>query len=127
MCAAAFASRAVVERREQVVLQHLLGSPLLPYRAVLHEHQPVAGRWQRAEFVRDVEGGLVAFCVNLLDAQESNITPRNVLPFGKYETVEATTVKRANVEIWRWLAVAALAVLMFEWWFYHKRGWHMFA
>ena len=30
-------------------------------------------------------------------------------------------VKRANVELWRWIAAAALAFLLFEWWFYHKR------
>jgi hypothetical protein len=61
------------------------------------------------------------FCVNLLDSFESNITPRDELPFGKYEIVAATTLKRANLELWRWIAVAGLAVLLFEWWFYHRR------
>jgi hypothetical protein len=23
--------------------------------------------------------------------------------------------------LWRWIAAAALAFLLFEWWFYHKR------
>ena len=63
----------------------------------------------------------VLFCVNLLDAAESNLTPREELPFGKYSKVTATTVKRANVELWRWLALAALAFLLFEWWYYHRR------
>jgi Ca-activated chloride channel family protein len=63
----------------------------------------------------------VIFCVNLLDAAESNLTPREELPFGKYSKVTATTVKRANVELWRWIALAALAFLLFEWWFYHRR------
>ena len=63
----------------------------------------------------------VTFCVNLLDAAESNLTPREELPFGKYSKVTATAVKRANVELWRWIAAAALAFLLFEWWFYHKR------
>jgi Ca-activated chloride channel homolog len=63
----------------------------------------------------------VTFCVNLLDAAESNLTPREELPFGKYSKVTATTVKRANVELWRWLVVAALAFLAFEWWYYHRR------
>ena len=61
------------------------------------------------------------FCVNLLDPAESNLTPREELPFGKYSKVTATAVKRANVELWRWLAAAALVFLLFEWWFYHKR------
>ncbi|MGI8966120.1 MAG: hypothetical protein ACR2H1_08560, partial [Limisphaerales bacterium] len=61
------------------------------------------------------------FCVNLLDAAESNTKPKAELQFGKYGKVEATSIKRANLELWRWIAVAALAVLMFEWWFYHRR------
>ncbi|MBA4150704.1 MAG: BatA domain-containing protein [Verrucomicrobia bacterium] len=61
------------------------------------------------------------FCVNLLDAAESNIKPQSELQFGKYVQGEATTIKRANMEMWRWIAVAALAVLMFEWWYYHRR------
>jgi hypothetical protein len=63
----------------------------------------------------------VTFCVNLLDAAESNLTPRDELPFGKYAKVSATAVKRANVELWRWIALAALAFLLFEWWYYHRR------
>jgi hypothetical protein len=59
--------------------------------------------------------------VNLLDAAESNIKPKAELQFGKYAKVEATTLKRANLELWRWIATAALAVLMFEWWYYHRR------
>lgn len=61
------------------------------------------------------------FCVNLLDAAESNIKPQSELQFGKYVQSEATSLKRANMEIWRWIALGALAVLLFEWWFYHRR------
>jgi Ca-activated chloride channel homolog len=63
----------------------------------------------------------VTFCVNLLDSAESNITPREELPLGRYAKVSATTLKRANLELWRWLAGVGLLVLLFEWWFYHKR------
>lgn len=63
----------------------------------------------------------VAFAVNLLDAAESDTTPKAELQFGKYAKVASTTVRRANLEIWRWIAAAALAVLMFEWWYYHRR------
>ena len=61
------------------------------------------------------------FCVNLMDAAESNTQPRAELPFGKYGKVAATTMKRASLELWRWIAAAGLAVLLFEWWWYHKR------
>jgi Ca-activated chloride channel family protein len=63
----------------------------------------------------------VAFCVNVLDATESNTKPRDELQLGKFNTVGATEVKQASVEMWRWIAVVAVAVLMFEWWYYHRR------
>jgi Ca-activated chloride channel family protein len=62
-----------------------------------------------------------AFCVDLLDAAESNILPRDELKFGEYTRVTATTVQRTNMELWRTLAAIGLAVLLFEWWWYHKR------
>lgn len=64
----------------------------------------------------------VLFCANLMDSGESNIAPRDELAVGKYARVSATTMKRANTEVWRWLALAGLAVLLFEWWWYHKRS-----
>lgn len=63
----------------------------------------------------------VAFAVNLLDPAETDTTPREEVRFGRYARAEAATVRPANLEWWRWLAAAALAVLLFEWWFYHKR------
>jgi hypothetical protein len=63
----------------------------------------------------------VVFAANLLDAQESNIQPRDSLPVGKFTEVAATTQKRADLEYWRWFALAGLAVLMLEWWWYHRR------
>jgi hypothetical protein len=61
------------------------------------------------------------FCVNVLDAAESSTSPKKELQMGKFNTISASNVKRANVEIWRWLAAVALSVLLFEWWYYHKR------
>lgn len=63
----------------------------------------------------------IAFCVNLLDAAESDTTPKSELLFGKYAKVGTATGRLANMEIWRWIAAAGLAVLMFEWWYYHRR------
>lgn len=62
------------------------------------------------------------FCVNLLDAAESDITPRSEMVFGKYGKVQSTTLQRADLEFWRWLAAFGFAVLMFEWWYYHRRS-----
>ncbi len=61
------------------------------------------------------------FCVALLDAAESNIKPRDEIQLGKYTRVSATTLHRANMELWRTIAAIALGVLLFEWWYYHRR------
>jgi hypothetical protein len=63
----------------------------------------------------------LTFCVSLLNASESNITPKDELPFGKYAKVTAATLKRAPRELWRWAALGALLILLGEWWYYHKR------
>jgi hypothetical protein len=61
------------------------------------------------------------FCVNLLDAAESNIKPHEAVQLGKYTKVSATTKQRANMELWRTIATLGLVVLLFEWWYYHRR------
>jgi hypothetical protein len=61
------------------------------------------------------------FCVNLLDAAESNIRPRDALQLGKYSKVEAAGRQTANMELWRTIAALSLAVMMLEWWYYHRR------
>ena len=61
------------------------------------------------------------FCVDLLDSAESDTHPKAELNFGRFGNVTATTMRRANLEIWRWIAALGLAVLMFEWWYYHRR------
>lgn len=63
----------------------------------------------------------ITFAADLLDAAESNIRPRDEIKFGDYSHVTATTVQRTNMELWRTLAAIGLAVLLFEWWWYHKR------
>lgn len=61
------------------------------------------------------------FCVDLLDAAESNIKPRDSIALGTFSAVKATTLHRTNLELWRSIAIAALAILLFEWWYYHRR------
>jgi Ca-activated chloride channel family protein len=63
----------------------------------------------------------VTFCADLLDSAESNIKPRDELQLGKYTKVTATTMQRTNMELWRTIASIGLAVLMIEWWYYHRR------
>jgi hypothetical protein len=85
-------------------------------------HELVFGGTSRQGVYRLTAGtNSTSFCVNLLDAAESNIAPREELPFGRFAKVTATKIKQANAEFWRWLAMAGLGVLLFEWWWYHKR------
>lgn len=77
----------------------------------------------RRQGVYQVSAGtnLTTLCVNLLDAAESDTTPRNELRLGEYARVQAASTQLGNRELWRWLAAIALAVLLFEWWYYNKR------
>ena len=62
-----------------------------------------------------------AFCVDLLDAAESNIKPRDELQLGKYTRVTATP---CSAPIWNCGApspLSASSMLMVEWWYYHRR------
>jgi len=59
--------------------------------------------------------------VDLLDAAESNIKPREELQLGKYTKVAAANRQIANTELWRSIASLGLLVLLFEWWYYHRR------
>jgi hypothetical protein len=63
----------------------------------------------------------MAFCVDLLDANESNIKPRDELQLGKYTRVTASALQHTNTELWRTIAGIGLAVLLLEWWYYHRR------
>ena len=63
----------------------------------------------------------IAFCVNLLDNLETDTTPRKEIQFGSYAKISSSTTRQANLEIWRWFALTALIILLFEWWYYHRR------
>jgi hypothetical protein len=70
----------------------------------------------------DGAGGQHAlFAVNLLSPAESDIRPRSLQVAGGSNVEEATSVATVNKEIWRWLAAAALGILLLEWWVYHRR------
>jgi hypothetical protein len=66
------------------------------------------GAWQRS------------FAVNLLDADESNIEPRTSVQIG---SVSVTGTREATQphELWKWLVVVALGLLLAEWYVYNRR------
>ncbi len=61
------------------------------------------------------------FAVNLFDARESDITPRAELEIGHLEVTAHETSGRTRKEAWRWLVLAAFAVLLLEWYIYNRR------
>jgi Ca-activated chloride channel homolog len=61
------------------------------------------------------------FAVNLLDAAESDTAPRPEVQFGEFARAAASATRQASLEFWRWIALAALLICLFEWWWYHKR------
>jgi hypothetical protein len=69
-------------------------------------------------------GGRPPFAVfaNLLDARETAIAPLEKLDLGErpVETVRASVVSPRP--LWRAFAIAALALVLLEWWVYHRRA-----
>jgi hypothetical protein len=61
------------------------------------------------------------FAVNLFDPQESNIRPEATLQTASGPITASAQEAVGQRELWPWLAGAALAVLLVEWWVYHRR------
>jgi len=61
------------------------------------------------------------FVVNLLDSRESNIAPREDIQWRDARVTGTTKALKENREIWPWLALAALTILMVEWYIYNRR------
>lgn len=60
-----------------------------------------------------------SFGVSLLNPAESDLTPHDSLAIGGKE-VSGTSTARANRELWPWVVVAALMLLVGEWWVFHR-------
>jgi len=63
---------------------------------------------------------LGSFAVNLFNPGESNIRPAQVIRIGKSDVAASAREERGQLEIWPWLAAAAFALLLVEWWIYHR-------
>ena len=73
--------------------------------------------------VREGSGQKVAqqFAVNLFDPRESDLTPREKLEIGNEEVRAVQGRQSARQELWKWLLLAAIGVLIFEWYVYNRR------
>lgn len=65
-------------------------------------------KWQRS------------FAVNLLDVEESAIEPRSSVQIGA-RAIEAGQETRQPRDLWKWLIVAVLGLLLLEWYVYNRR------
>jgi Ca-activated chloride channel homolog len=79
------------------------------------------GTLQRGIYRAEFGTNRLTFCVNLLDPNESNIAPRDEFALGARLRVSAQAPQRASVELWRPIVGLALFLLIFEWWYYHRR------
>jgi len=59
------------------------------------------------------------FAVNLFNAGESDIQPRQTIQIGRYVLTASAQDEIALHELWPWLTGAALLILALEWWVYH--------
>ncbi|HOF87331.1 MAG TPA: VWA domain-containing protein [Armatimonadota bacterium] len=64
--------------------------------------------------------GTRRFVANLADAGESNLLPHSLTFAGRAANVVSGPV-RTEQELWRWVLLAALALLCLEWWVFHRR------
>lgn len=87
---------------------------------VLAETEQV-GVYQVAQF--GAEGELLQeelLVVNLFNEAESDIEPGGEIAVGEAEVTVAQAGETVEREFWPWLAAAALAVLIVEWWVYQR-------
>lgn len=63
----------------------------------------------------------VSFAANLMSRRESRIAPMRDLGLGNATTVTASTAAAGRREIWRELALAGIAILLLEWFFWNRR------
>jgi hypothetical protein len=61
------------------------------------------------------------FAVNLFDPLESNLPPRPELKIGDTKVAGKTEREPARYDAWKLVLLAALAVLLFEWYIYNRR------
>jgi Ca-activated chloride channel homolog len=62
------------------------------------------------------------FAVNLFDASESDLHPREKLQIGSTTVKSAASQQIGLQELWKWLAGFALLILMIEWQVFHRKS-----
>ncbi|MBN2476605.1 MAG: BatA and WFA domain-containing protein [Pirellulales bacterium] len=89
------------------------------------------GRSGKFSFTRTAESGVYEvqsdgktfrrFAVNLFDPAESEIRPKEKIDIGWVPVEAQTDWEVARREIWKWLLLLGLVVLLLEWYIYNRR------
>lgn len=61
------------------------------------------------------------FAVNLFDSRESDLTPADTMPIGQTDVKAQRDKQAARQELWKWVLLGAIGVLIFEWYIYNRR------
>lgn len=69
----------------------------------------------------DSENTTATYAVNLLDRNESLIAPNERFRVGADVIQREDSVERSNQPLWPYAVMAAIAVLLVEWWIYNRR------
>ncbi len=60
------------------------------------------------------------FAINLLSLAESTLTRQEAITLGREKVTPGGEEELGQHELWPWLAALAFAILMVEWWVYHR-------
>lgn len=71
--------------------------------------------------LRDGQGTSARLAVNLFDATESQLVPAETIKAGHVEVAAQRNWAPARRDAWKLFLLAALAVLLFEWYIYNRR------
>ncbi len=82
--------------------------------------------WEGEPGPRDLIVGnriIRTFAVSMLDPHESEARRNTTLdlPQGEIRATDASNVKESGLRMWRWLLVAMIIILLFEWYTYNRR------
>lgn len=61
------------------------------------------------------------FVVNLFDSRESDLRPADEITFGNTDVKAVSRWEPSRFELWRWIILAGLVLLLFEWYVFNKR------
>jgi hypothetical protein len=94
----------------------------VPPNAPIFADMAQPGLYRVEAFDLDTPMASADFAVNLFDAGESAIAPRAELTLGAVIIPQTAEEAVGQREFWSLLALLALAVLLLEWWVYHRRS-----